>query len=106
MHLEKLPVSAIHAWVENNGISFNGVTISQLTGDRGLGVVGDGGNSKGKGPLMLVPAGLILSVHNIFIFAKSDQNLREVLEAAGDYSRVPQPVGILRRANTLAVNQG
>lgn len=94
MHLEKLPVSAIPAWVTANGISFNGVTISQLAGDRGLGIVGDGRNSERTGPLMLVPADLILSVQKVFIFAESDQHLREVLEAAGDYSRVPQPVGI------------
>lgn len=94
MHLQKLPVSAIPAWVKINDISFNAVTISQLTGDRGLGVVGDGGYSDRTGPLMLVPANLILSVQNVFIFAKSDQHLREVLEAAGDDSRVPQPIGI------------
>ena len=94
MNLQKLPVSAIPAWAKVNGISLNGVTISQLTGDRGLGVVGDGGNSDGTGPLMLVPADLILSVQNVFIFAKSDQYLREVLEASGDYSRVLQPIGI------------
>lgn len=94
MHLQKLPVSAIHEWAKVNGISFNGVTISQLTGDRGLGVVGDGGNSDRTGPLMRVPADLILSVQNVFIFAESDQHLREVLEAAGDYSRVLQPIGI------------
>lgn len=94
MHLQKLPVSAIPAWAKVNGISFNGVTISPLTNDRGLGVVGDGGNSDRTGPLMLVPADLILSVQNVFTYAKSDQHLREVLEAAGDYSRVPQPIGI------------
>lgn len=91
--LEKLPVSEIPAWVKLNAISFNGVTISQLPGDRGLGIVGDGGNSERTHPLMLVPADLILSIQNVFIFAESDQNLREVLEAVGDYSRVPQPVG-------------
>lgn len=94
MQLQKLPVSAISAWAKVNGISLNGVTISQLTGDRGLGVVGDGGNSDKTGPLMLVPADLILSVQSVFIFAKSDQHLREVLEASGDYSRVLQPIGI------------
>lgn len=95
MHLQKLPVSAIPAWAKVNGVSFNGVTISQLTGDRGLGVVGDGqGNSDRTSPLMRVPAELIISVQNVFIFAESDQHLREVLEAAGDYSRVLQPIGI------------
>lgn len=94
MHLQKLPVSEIPAWAKVNGISLNGVTISQLTGDRGLGVVGDGGNSDRTGPLMRVPAELILSVQNVFIFAESDQHLREVLKAAGDYSRVLQPIGI------------
>lgn len=88
MHLEKLPVSAIPAWVKVNGISFNGVTISKLTDDRGLGVIGDGGNSYRTGPLMLVPADLILSAQNVFTFAKSDKHLREILEAAGDYSKV------------------
>lgn len=94
MYLEKLPVSAIPAWAKFNGISLDGVTISQLAGDRGLGVIDDGGNSDRTGPLMLVPADLILSVQNVFIFAKSDQHLREVLQAVGDYSRVPQPVSI------------
>lgn len=92
MYLEKLPVSAIPAWAKFNRISLNGVTISKLAGDRGLGVVGDGGNSDRT--LMLVPADLILSVQNVSIFAKSDQHLREVLQAVGDFSRVPQPVGI------------
>lgn len=37
-------------------------------------------------PLMTVPAHLVLSLENVWIYAKSDRYLKEVLEAVGDYS--------------------
>ena len=39
-------------------------------------------------PLITVPNDCILSLENIWLFAKSDRHLREVLEALGGFSKV------------------
>jgi hypothetical protein len=87
----KRPVSTFPAWAEFNGITFNGVHIGPLTGyeDRGSTVIAKRQLTAGKeGALITVPRDLILSRQNIEVFAKSDQHLKEILEALGDFGRV------------------
>lgn len=88
MHSESLPISALSAWIKLNNIVLNGVTVSNIQDEKGLGVISYDGNLDDGTPLMIVPHGMILSLENVWVFAKSDQHLREVLEAAGQYSRV------------------
>ncbi len=88
MPQDNLPVSALPAWAKLNNIILNEVSISPMAGDKGLGVIGSGRNPEGR-VLILVPGDLILSLENVWTFAKSDHHLHEVLESVGEYSRVP-----------------
>ena len=91
MRSEGLPISALSAWIKLNNVVLNGVTVSAIQDDKGLGIISGGENSDDCTPLMIVPQSLVLSLENVWVFAKSDQQLREVLEAAGEYSRVFYP---------------
>lgn len=91
MHSANSPIEALPTWVKLNGIIFDNVTVSPMTDDKGLGVIVSGENAEPRDLLMTVPRDLILSLENVWIFAKSDHHLREVLESAGEYSRVPCP---------------
>lgn len=87
------PIGALPAWVKLNNVIFNKVTVSPMSDDKGLGVIISGEDIRRQAMLMTVPRDLILSLENVWIFAKSDHHLREVLESAGEYSRVPCPSG-------------
>lgn len=60
-----------------------------MSDGKGLGLVACSQISNGGERLITVPKDLILSLENVWVFAKSDRHLREVLEAVGEYSRVP-----------------
>ena len=62
--------------------------ISSLPAGKGSGVVATTDHSSESAILMRIPPELVLSLANVWIYAKSDQHLREVLEATGDYARV------------------
>jgi hypothetical protein len=84
-------VAEFPAWAEFNGIKFNGVQIGPLPGfeHRGSTVIAKRQLTAGKeDALIVVPGDLILSRQNIEGFAKSDQHLKEVLNALGDFGRV------------------
>lgn len=84
-------IGVLPTWGKLNNVIFNKVTVSPMPDSKGLGVIISGENAGGQDILMTVPRDLILSLENIWIFAKSDHNLREVLESVGEYSRVPCP---------------
>jgi hypothetical protein len=83
-----LPNSALRPWAQLNGIALDGISVGSIP-ERGSGVVAiralKGGD---EGPLMVIPGDLILSLERVEMQAKSDQHLRTVLEALGDYARV------------------
>lgn len=91
MRSERLPISALPAWIKLNNVVLNGVTVSTVHDDKGLGITSCDGDLDDGTPLIIVPQSLILSLENVWVFAKSDQHLREVLEAAGEFSRVLYP---------------
>lgn len=97
----KSSIEALPTWVKLNGIIFNKVTVSPMPGDKGLGVIISGENIGQRDLLMTVPRDLILCLENVWIFAKSDPHLREVLESAGEYSRVHCPPAAWKVAVTL-----
>jgi hypothetical protein len=87
----KRPVEALPAWAEFNGVTFNSIKIGPLPGFeyRGSTVIAERHLAAGnEEPLMVVPKELILSRQNIDLFAKSDQHLKQVLNALGDFGRV------------------
>ena len=88
MHRETLPIEQLAAWTRLNNVEFNGVKIAALQGHKGSGLVTIAENATDNPLLMTVPNELVLSLDNVWIYAKSDKHLRQVLEATGDYSRV------------------
>jgi hypothetical protein len=83
-----LPSSALRPWAQFNGIALDGISVGSVP-DRGLGVVAARALKGGdEGPLMVIPGDLVLSLERVEMQAKSDQHLRGVLEALGDYARV------------------
>lgn len=84
----KLPISSLQPWAQFNGAAFNGIKCDEIPGS-GSGVVADRGLKGGdEGPLMVIPRELVLSLERVRLYALSDQDLNEVLNALGDFARV------------------
>lgn len=88
MQRKLLPIETVPAWAELNNVEFDGVKVSSLPAGKGSGVVATAAHSEDGAILMRVPQELVLSLGNVWMYAKSDQHLREVLEATGEYARV------------------
>jgi hypothetical protein len=91
MRLQSSPINYLPAWADLNDVQFNGISVSSMPDDRGTCIIATAELSTPDEILMTVPQGLILSLENVWIYAKSDRHLREVLEAVGEYSRVASP---------------
>ncbi len=91
MHRETLPIANLAPWARLNNIDFNGVKVSSLPGCRGTGVISIVEKTESDALLMTIPQELVLSLDNVWTYAKSDRDLLQVLEAVGDYSRVLDP---------------
>ena len=87
MNQEQLPIDQLGIWAELNHVDFNGVKACSVAEDKGTGLVATW-ESQDRAVLLSVPQDLVLSLENVWIYAKSDQHLLQVLEAVGDYSRV------------------
>lgn len=101
MHRETLPIDQLGAWIRLNNVKFNGVKITALQGNRGSGLVTTAERSTDNPLLMTVPNDLVLSFETVWVYAKSDKHLRQVLEATGDYSKVPDPKALMKDPETL-----
>ncbi|KAL8827755.1 MAG: hypothetical protein Q9170_006888, partial [Blastenia crenularia] len=75
------------AWTTLNDIQFHDVKIDHVSSERGLGVLAAAELSGNEAILMTVPSQLVLSLENVWIYAKSDQDLKHVLEAVGRFSQ-------------------
>ena len=89
MRRQTLPLDALSAWAQVNHVEFNGISVRAIP-SRGTGLAVTASIAE-RTPLMLVPKDLILSLEQVWIHAKADKHLREVLEAMGDYARVKHP---------------
>lgn len=87
MHRKTLDIGELPPWAKLNNIEFNGIAISNIPG-KGYGLTVIAERSEDDAILMTVPKDLILSYENVWILAKADKHLREVLEAVGNYGRV------------------
>ncbi|KAJ5728833.1 uncharacterized protein N7483_003341, partial [Penicillium malachiteum] len=93
MKRQYLPSDTLPAWLLLNGITTNGVAVqnldSELGTDKGNAVVAtaDKQDQRESDVLLHVPRDLVLSLEEVKNYAKSDQDLREVLEAAGQFGR-------------------
>ncbi len=91
MRRETLSIDQLAAWTRLNNVGLNGVKVINLQGSRGSGLVTTVVRSAENPLLMTVPNDLVLSLENVWVYAKSDRHLHQVLEATGDYSRVSGP---------------
>jgi len=88
----RLSIETLQSWALFNDVSFNGVAVGLQKGreDRGSTVIArqkltaDAANV----PLMTVPKDLILSMERVREHEKYDRDLREVMEALGEFGRV------------------
>ena len=103
MHRETLPVNQLSAWARLNNVSIKGVRTTALQGNRGSGLVATTKRSISDPTIMTVPNDLVLSIENVWLYAKSDKHLRQTLEATGDYSRVPGPEASMKYSEALHV---
>ncbi|KAK7719495.1 hypothetical protein SLS57_005694 [Botryosphaeria dothidea] len=86
----KQPVSALPPWGELNDVTFNGISVGLLPGfeQRGSTVIAGRDLSAGDAePLMIIPRDLVLSQEVVRVHAKSDQHLRQVLDALAEFGR-------------------
>lgn len=96
MKLEYLPLGALLAWLRLNGVVTNGVAVQRLESaesetDKGNAILATTENSNDpddQQTLLQIPRDLVLSLESVHDYAKSDRDLREVLEAVGDFGRV------------------
>ena len=84
---EPLPIDQLAIWAELNNVDFNGVKACSIAEAKGTGLVATW-ELQDNAVLLKVPRDLVLSLENVWIYAKSDQHLLQVLEAVGDFSRV------------------
>lgn len=91
MRREALPIENLALWAQFNDVSFNGVEISNMPGNRGCGIVATSEAIEQDAILMTVPRDLVLSQETVWTYAKADRHLQQVLEVVGDYSRVYHP---------------
>lgn len=83
-----MPPSALRAWAHLNDVQSNGLTFGHLSfHQKGLGITANVDLNEDEAILMKVPPSLVLSLENVWICAKSDPHLKEVLDAVGDYAQ-------------------
>lgn len=104
MHRDTLPISQLAIWAHLNAVQFHGVKIAPLDGNRGTGVLSTAETSTDYPLLMTVPVDLVLSLDNVWICAKSDMYLQELLVAVGEFSRVPDPFVTAKTSNFDTTN--
>ena len=88
MRRNSLPIEQLSAWMQLNGVELNGVKISPAVSRRGSGIIATRAPSMQDPILITVPQELLLSMENVWVYAKADQHLLQVLEAMEDYARV------------------
>lgn len=98
MKREYLPLGSLPTWLRLNGINADGVAIQQLGSsesgaDKGNALVATENKSSSErdvspAVLLQVPSDLVLSLQTVHDYSKSDRDLREVLEAVGEFGMV------------------
>lgn len=98
MKREYLPLGSLSAWLRLNGVVSNGIAIHQLGSsesgtDKGNAIVATAEKTSHESDaqpqvLLQIPSDLVLSLDTVHDYAKSDRELREVLEAVDDFGRV------------------
>jgi hypothetical protein len=105
MHPEELPITALPAWSKLNDVHFLDISVQNLGGSKGFGLLTDRPLSSQDTfdipTLLTIPHDLILSAEFIEEHAKVDQHFRQLLELAGGKVRT---MSAAKRA--VASNEG
>ena len=104
MYRETLPIDQLGAWAQLNNVGINGLKTTTLLGNRGSGLVATAERSTNNPLLMTIPNDLVLSLENVWLYAKSDKYLHDTLEATRDYSRVFDPKASMNYSEALFVD--
>ena len=98
MKREYLPLNSLPAWAKLNGVVSKGITFRTLgsaesSTDKGNAItatvdMSNNDTDTAAEALLCIPRDLILSLETVHDYSKSDRDLREVLEAIGDFGRV------------------
>ena len=91
-----LPIEELSAWMQLNNVKLNGAKLTAIP-ELGSGLVATSELSQRDHILMTVPQDLVLSLGNVWVYAKADHHLLQILEAVGDFSRVYRIVNIRPR---------
>ena len=83
-----LPIKALLPWAQLNGIELNGVEIAKLENGHGSGIVATQDTDDEDTVFVRVPAELVLSKDLVWEYARSDPDLRQVLEGMGEWAKV------------------
>ncbi|KAH8687596.1 hypothetical protein BGZ60DRAFT_363831 [Tricladium varicosporioides] len=87
MRREQLPITVLPHWSKLNNVSFTGVTVEDLGGSRGFGLVAgkelSSRDSDDSEVLLTIPHELVLSAEAVRNHAKLDRHFQELLSAAG-----------------------
>jgi len=86
MQRKRLDLKNLVPWTLINTIDLNGVTIEDV-GSAGTGVRLAKANHNAANPVMTIPSDLILSREGVFVQAKSDTQLRDLLLANEAFSQ-------------------
>ena len=81
------PISQLEQWAALNNASFHNIHPASAGEHRGSGLIAtkDLSSSTQDGPLLTVPRDLVLSKETVELLAKSDRDLRALLDALGDF---------------------
>ena len=90
MHCRPLSIEAFPHWSRLYNVVLNNVIAKTTSSGRGSGIFTTQDTSAGAPILITVPKNLVLSIETIWEFAKSDDDLHEVLTAVGDFGKVPR----------------
>ena len=76
-------------WVESYGVELNKVSISKLGHSCGCGIFADTVIQQPARPFIVVPPELVINVDRVWDCSRKDLHLREILEANGEFAKVP-----------------
>lgn len=95
MRYASLPASQLQAWAQFNGVTFNNICVAEnVTSkdgvDKGSGLLATGfsESSASMEVLLTIPSDLVLSKEAVHLCAKADLDLKEILDAVGDFAEV------------------
>ncbi|KAL8992337.1 MAG: hypothetical protein Q9169_007176 [Polycauliona sp. 2 TL-2023] len=89
MRREYLPNTDLEKWADLNDVQRNSVHVDGGENAKGKSLLVSPGveSAQEKNVLVTVPPHLVLSLETVWIYAKSDRHLEEVLQAVGEYAR-------------------